>query len=43
MRHLLLYCALMINDDVGYGDWKVTELMQEWMNEKWPDKASWEV
>ena len=33
---------LCLNDDVGYGDWKVGDLVQEWLGEKWPKKAEWE-
>jgi len=33
---------LCLNDDVGYDDWKVGDLVQEWLGEKWPKKAEWE-
>jgi len=33
---------LCLNDDVGYGDWKVGDLVREWLGEKWSEKAEWE-
>jgi len=33
---------LCLNDDVTFDDQKVGELMREWMDQKWPEKAEWE-